>query len=96
MTGCGGIAFSLAFRRILRSSEIPTRSQHPTCPSGIGTSVVNDGIFTGGGDWIEPRGILLSGCGAFTLAGGDLWWVVAECELVRNPRRMMAGGMRVG
>jgi hypothetical protein len=84
MTGCGGVAFSPAFRRILRSSEIPTRSQHPTCPSGIGTSVVTDAIFTGGGadgGWIKPSDVLLSGCGGFTLARG---------ELVRNPRRMMA------
>lgn len=96
MTGCGGVAFPPAFRSILRSSEIPTRSQHPTWPSGIGMTVVVGATLSGGDDWIEPSGVLHSGCSAFMLAIGDLWWAVVEYELVRKPRRMMVGGMRDG
>jgi hypothetical protein len=40
ITGWGGGVFSPAFRRILSSSESPTRSQQPMWPSGMGVSIV--------------------------------------------------------
>jgi hypothetical protein len=60
ITGLGGGVFSPAFRRILRSSESPTRSQQPTWPSGMGVSTEGgaaSAMETGGG-WIDESGVL--------------------------------------
>jgi hypothetical protein len=96
MTGCGGGAFSPVFWRILRSSESPTRSQHPTCPSGIGTRVVAGTSFAEVGGWIEVSGVLLECCGAFTQAGDTLGCGVVASKPTRKPRRIIAAVNAMG
>jgi hypothetical protein len=93
ITGWGGGVFSPAFRRILSSSESPTRSQQPTWPSGMGVSTVGGAASateTGGG-WIVANGVLLVECwGAFTPE--DLGRELGVSSAARNPRRILAVG----